>query len=439
MTVTKCVDALAGGGLEQISQTFSWGPYNRKRSSVVNADTSFTFSMSDTTPEDEGQDYDSENELGIEDMEEAEYASRLALLSAQENQQESEAIRKELNAYIDDLTQKKDSQGSTLIKVPSNFGAIVDSMTREDVLGDTGGNGGVAPWSQYLLLDGLNAEGDSDFNGRYTHVFRDTPDTKIRRGLAQIEMLDRQLKEAAKRSSHEQDEKNFGDTESVPDETFVTANRVRGYSPRPQNEPQSARTDLSTKQRKRKKASEKQNERQLQQQWLLDPTAELTEEELQRQLGSFLDPSTAEQLQSIDQQLEQFGHMGRLTAGSGGTDDAEAPGSEWLLDEGAEQDGRSGNVDYLALQRAARKAAEKARQLDNLIRDYVDQVGVSLRYSHIPPYGPVTARVPVTTQPVDYDALVVPGEEAQGTVRGGASVSSRATLLSEVPPAQLVQ
>jgi hypothetical protein len=386
VTVTKCVGALAGGGLEQISQTFSWGPYNRKRSLVVNLDTSFTFSMSDTTPEDEGQDYESENELGIEDMEEAEYASRLALLSAQENQQESEAIRKELNAYIDDLTQKKDSHGSTLIKVPSNFGAIVDSMTREDVLGDIGGNGGAAPWSQYLLLDGLNAEGDSDFNGRYTHVFRDTPDTKIRRGLAQIEMLDRQLKEAAKRSSHEQDEKSFGDTESVPDETFVTANRVRGYSPRPQIEPQSARTDLSTKQRKRKKASEKQNERQLQQQWLLDPTAELTEEELQRQLGSFLDPSTAEQLQSIDHQLEQFGHMGRLTAGSGGTDDAEAPGSEWLLDEGAEQDGRAGNVDYLALQRAARKAAEKARQLDNLIRDYVDQVGVSLRYFHIPPY-----------------------------------------------------
>jgi hypothetical protein len=439
MTVTKCVGALAGGGLEQNSQTFSSGPYNRKRSLVVNVDTSFTFSMSDTTPEDEGQDYESENELGIEDMEEAEYASRLALLSAQENQQESEAIRKELNAYIDDLTQKKDSHGSTLIKVPSNFGAIVDSMTREDVLGDIGGSGGAAPWSQYLLLDGLNAEGDSDFNGRYTHVFRDTPDTKIRRGLAQIEMLDRQLKEAAKRSSHEQDEKNFGDTESVPDETFVTANRVRGYSPRPQDEPQSARTDLSTKQRKIKKASEKQNERQLQQQWLLDPTAELTEEVLQRQLGSFLDPSTAEQLHSIDQQLEQFGHMGRLTAGSGGTDDAEAPGSEWLLDEGAEQDGRSGNVDYLALQRAARKAAEKARQLDNLIRDYVDQVGVSLRYFRIPPYGLVTARVPVTTQPVDYDALVVPGEEAQGTVRGGASVSSRATLLSEVPPAQLVQ
>lgn len=105
-----------------------------------------------------------------------------------------EELRKELRAYIEDLSQKKGSDGKLLLHYPSNFSTVVDSMSREDI-----SSLDKKPWSKYLLMDGLDEAYEKEFDGRYKNVIRDSPEIKVQKGLAQIHLLDRQLREASQR------------------------------------------------------------------------------------------------------------------------------------------------------------------------------------------------------------------------------------------------
>ena len=125
-------------------------------------------------------------------------SARSTFESMEEKQRESSYLREELFAYLDQVKNKKGSDGKALIRIPSNFDTIVESMSREDLAVNK--NTEEKPWSQYLLLDGLNSESDGEYQGRYTNAFNDTPDVKIQRGLAQIQLLDRQLQDATRRN-----------------------------------------------------------------------------------------------------------------------------------------------------------------------------------------------------------------------------------------------
>jgi len=128
--------------------------------------------------------------------------------------EDHDLMRKELQSYLEQLDKKKGSDGELLVKVPSNFNLIVSSMNREDLYDDDNQdtksrvgnyNDDSRSWSRYLLLDGLMSDevASNDFDGRYKNLFSnsDTPVEKIKKGLAQIQMLDRQLSEATRKSN----------------------------------------------------------------------------------------------------------------------------------------------------------------------------------------------------------------------------------------------
>lgn len=137
-----------------------------------------------------------------------------ASLSSIENQQQQllqhEIMREELHAYLEQLNDKKGSDGELLVKVPSNFSLIVNSMNREDLHDDDNQESenrrvDDRSWSRHLLLDGLMSDevASSEYDGRYRNLFNssDTPVEKIKVGLAQIQLLDRQLSEVTRKSN----------------------------------------------------------------------------------------------------------------------------------------------------------------------------------------------------------------------------------------------
>ena len=109
----------------------------------------------------------------------------------------SKSLRDELNKYVADIATKKGSDGENLVRIPSNFEAIVDSMNREDLTSTNDEK----PWSQYLLLDSLNEEDGAEFEGRYKNMhWQDDTSMKINKGLAKIKLLDRQLQDASRKT-----------------------------------------------------------------------------------------------------------------------------------------------------------------------------------------------------------------------------------------------
>ncbi len=118
----------------------------------------------------------------------------------------------ELNQYVDDLNNKKGADGEYLLSIPSNFDVIAGSMTRDDLCSSD-----EAPWSKYLLLEGLNDKMKKEYDGRYRNVTEE-PDSKIRQGLAQIELMDRQLHELSSKADYLKRRQSYYDVDS----TFVT-------------------------------------------------------------------------------------------------------------------------------------------------------------------------------------------------------------------------
>lgn len=116
-----------------------------------------------------------------------------ASLSSIENQQQQllqhEIMREELHAYLEQLNDKKGSDGELLVKVPSNFSLIVNSMNREDLHDDDNQESenrrvDDRSWSRHLLLDGLMSDevASSEYDGRYRNLFNssDTPSRRSR-------------------------------------------------------------------------------------------------------------------------------------------------------------------------------------------------------------------------------------------------------------------
>lgn len=107
-----------------------------------------------------------------------------------EKQQERSKLQEELSEYLEYISEKKDSEGKPLVSIPANFNLIADSMNRDDIR-----PGDKAPWCQYLFQESFDNILKQEFEGRYDQYLRETPDLRISKGLAQIQLFDRQLQD----------------------------------------------------------------------------------------------------------------------------------------------------------------------------------------------------------------------------------------------------
>jgi len=279
-----------------------------------------------------------------------------AIHDAEANQKRSQAAREELEAYIDSSNERTGSDGQALFRKPSNFDTIVNSMNRDDL---SVGVGDEKPWSQYLLFDGLNAEDDSEYNGRYNRAFEDTSEAKIQRGLAQIQLLDRQLQEASKRSVV----MTARTDETEIDETFLTNNNngqripngtgvkdlTRGKFNKIESNGANFKFDTAKEQERQRLA------------WLLD--ADL-EGDAMLALGAFWDPDLKAKKEDVDKKIAEFGRWDLLQ-----------PDNECLVDGSAAKisrdkqmlagDGGERRPDYLDELRSARVEKEYVERLNS--------------------------------------------------------------------------
>jgi hypothetical protein len=110
-----------------------------------------------------------------------------------------DSLRKELSNYLESLPTKIDSEGNTLVSVPSNFDAIADAMSREDLVSNS-----EAPWSKYLLASKFEEDLDREYGGRYKNFDdkKEVEDVKLMKGLAEMQMLDNQLRALSKKEAH---------------------------------------------------------------------------------------------------------------------------------------------------------------------------------------------------------------------------------------------
>ncbi len=137
----------------------------------------------------------------------------------EENKSLSDQYRAELSTYLDKVDQQMDSEGKPLIVVPKNFNMIVNAMTRDDLYDGLPKDGNKQegkqsdgssnklhnerhkehqnqPWYQYLLSDEIDKEMNKEYNGRYHGILdqeHGNNTIKVKKGLAEILLLDRQL------------------------------------------------------------------------------------------------------------------------------------------------------------------------------------------------------------------------------------------------------
>jgi len=319
---------------------------------------------------------DDENDLSNEDVAYHELFenAQKAIHSSEANQRRSKAIREELEAYIDSSSEMKGSDGNALIRIPTNFETIVNSMNRDDLSAETNEE---KPWSQYLLLDGLNAEDDKEYNGRYARSFRDTPDVKIKRGLAQIQLLDRQLQEIT-RATHVESET----ASPRADETFITTKHARAtgeLSPAAKKEAKRDIIEASSKKTTNKYSIEKEREQQ-RLAYLLS-----VEPDDEKGAEAYWDPDLQAANDAVDERLAAFGRLGwgtSSTTDAENNDPADAAAETAALNEptaggeggnnnnsnnNSNNNKRERKVDYLHELRAVRLQTERMQRLDALI------------------------------------------------------------------------
>lgn len=147
-------------------------------------------------------DNDSEEDFAANPPEESEPVAPIEEMKeitaqVEKNQSLSERFRQELEGYLDELDHKKSSDGEALIEVPENFDNIVQAMTRDDLLPTEANSkkdaGAATPWYECIIRDHVNKKLDKDFKGRYHKIFETSDEDHIRKGMAEILMLDRQL------------------------------------------------------------------------------------------------------------------------------------------------------------------------------------------------------------------------------------------------------
>jgi len=148
----------------------------------------------------------------------AQQSSKSALEFAAVSEQEKQALRLDLSAYLTDMSEKKGSDGEALVHVPSNFDEVADSMSRADLMlppgirggpaaagggdNDNGGGSNDVPWSQYLLSRdvafGASLEGGGQDTGRYAGVGDGDEeaaeaDARLQEAMARMKLLDSRL------------------------------------------------------------------------------------------------------------------------------------------------------------------------------------------------------------------------------------------------------
>lgn len=187
----------------------------------------------------------------VEDLSDAEEIEEMKDIKAevQQNQSLSERFRKELEGYLNEMDAKTGSEGEALIDVPENFDAIVGAMTRDDLEGKAK-KGEDQPWYEYIIQDHVNKKMDKDFKGRYYNLMENSEEAHIRKGMAEILMLDRQLWMLSKKSQIMAND----EARSVPstpgtgrhyqDRTFMT---MKGSAPSPPSGSSSSRRSARPK------------------------------------------------------------------------------------------------------------------------------------------------------------------------------------------------
>jgi len=131
-------------------------------------------------------------------------------------------IREELQCYVDELSNKVGSDGSTLIHIPAAFDAVSNAMTRDDLTADS-----ESQWSKTLLEKHFDVNFE---NGRYKDDVKHN--NLVQRGMAEIYLLDNQLKTSSmKASSINKQISVSSDAKSTPrsnqDSIFITRTRNR--------------------------------------------------------------------------------------------------------------------------------------------------------------------------------------------------------------------
>lgn len=174
-----------------------------------------------------------------------------------------EEIRKELEDYVDNALNQVDSNGDQLISVPKDFEKVIKSMTRQDLLSTD------PLWSRYLFETKFDQDLTKAYGGRYNDIaIENEEDNKIQRGFAEIQMLDRLLRELSKKENEikrqlknktNNDEQTFitkmshvNDSDTIPVPPIETQNKSANKSSRKPNQ-QTNTNDGSNSNRQNKK------------------------------------------------------------------------------------------------------------------------------------------------------------------------------------------
>lgn len=111
---------------------------------------------------------------------------------------EKELLRSDLESYIAASHTLLDSEGNKLISIPADFDSISKAMSRADLL-----DGGSSSWSKSLLSEKVSEEINKEFDGRYSAMLsgdENEAERKLQRGLAEIHMLDAQLRNLSRKA-----------------------------------------------------------------------------------------------------------------------------------------------------------------------------------------------------------------------------------------------
>ena len=125
-------------------------------------------------------------------------------------------IYAELSHYSEELSKKLSADGSPLIKFPANFNNIVECMNYKDLTSEENN------WAHYLLASDFNFLGKKE-ELRYKDLLQDPPEIQIKRGLAQIQLLDRQLQNIS--NSERKEIRNI--SLENEDDTFITKHLIQ--------------------------------------------------------------------------------------------------------------------------------------------------------------------------------------------------------------------
>lgn len=143
----------------------------------------------------------SEEEVEME-VKAAAAGSQSALQYAAISESEKKGFREELAKYLVDMQEKVGSDGEKLVHVSEEFDTVAEAMTRQDLLSDE-----TAPWSKYLLSNDRSFESTLGDAGRYDGVSTEVTDgdaaqeAKIRKEMARMELLEKQLRLASKKDA----------------------------------------------------------------------------------------------------------------------------------------------------------------------------------------------------------------------------------------------